>query len=77
MVEMGKGAGFGRGGKNSIFANMLILERVGVGELGLGGGFGNGVREGGLINSVDPGKPKRAIKFVFEAQVDGPSKARA
>ena len=56
---------------------MLILERVGVGKLGLGGGFGNGVGEGGLINSVDTGEPKSAIKFVSEAQVAGLSKARA
>ena len=74
---MGEGGGFWEGKVISIFANMLILERVGVGELGLGGGFGNGVREGGLINSVDTGEPKSAIKFVSEAQVAGLSKARA
>ncbi len=34
---MGKGAGFGRERVISIFANMLILERVGEEELGLGG----------------------------------------
>jgi hypothetical protein len=50
---------------------------VGEGELGLGGGFGNGVREGGLINSVDTGKPKLAIKFVFGTQVSGVAKAQA